>query len=389
MTPAVKEEDARAADPLDQIEAGAPTSQRDLGPMDLVDLVAEAVMDKIEERKHLDVFLDHVIARVGSWREEMGEAGLAVLPSEARRPEDPVPAAPDAPARSSGRHLFHRFEDDEFSALRTRILVSCFRSGPAGGGIFELDFGANSYRQVVCCDARGIAKYGHGYIAASRDSGIFVLDENLAVVKNHPMAPLDLHGVACGPDDLVYLVETRHNRVGIYAMEPFERVGEIVVSPDATDRNHLNDICFRDGRLLLSMFSTQEFWRKNVEAKVFDGAIIEYDTEEKKPLRQIASGLKMPHTLKLVDGELCYCESFGLSVVRSEVRIAQFFGYTRGLDHDGRYFFVGQSGLRHRERHPELTVSGDAGVHILAQQEHLSRFVPLPTPDVYGILVLK
>jgi len=42
----------------------------DAPPVDLADLVAQAVLDKIEDREHLDEFLDEVIARVNQWRQE-------------------------------------------------------------------------------------------------------------------------------------------------------------------------------------------------------------------------------------------------------------------------------------------------------------------------------
>jgi hypothetical protein len=234
-----------------------------------------------------------------------------------------------------------------------------------------------------------MTKYNGGYLVASRDRGMFLLDSELHVVKNYPLEGLDLHGVACGPNGLVYIVETKHNRIGIYKMDPFERVDEIVISPDLDDRNHVNDLCFRDGKLLVSMFSAKEYWRENLKNMVFDGAVIEFDINEKKSIRTIASGLQMPHTLKLVGGELCYCESFGLSIVQSGVKIAIYSGYTRGLEFDDRFFYVGQSRLRHRSQHRELTLSNDAGVHILAPHEHISRFIQLPTSDVYGILVIE
>lgn len=364
-------------------------------PAGLVDIVAQALMDKIEEQKHKDMFLDQVISRVKSWQAEAGitdlvlHSNLNFCSAETGLHQRSISAFSEAGNRGARRLLFHRYEDDNFSGLRTRLLVSSFKSGLHDGGIFELDFGANTYRQIIHCDGRGLAQYGNGYIVASRDQGLFVLDGQLDVVQNHSLPSLDLHGVACGPDGLVYLVETRHNRIGIYRMDPFERVDEIVVSPDAEDRNHVNDLCFRDGTLLLSMFSTQDFWRENMKSMIFDGAIVEYDVREKKVICTIANGLQMPHTLKLVEGELCYCESFGLNVMHSGKKIAQYFGYTRGLAHDGHYFFVGQSRLRHRNRHTELTLSSDAGVHILEPQAHLSRFIPLPTPDVYSILVIN
>jgi hypothetical protein len=364
-----------------------------IAPDEMRDLVAECVLDKINESKRLDLFLDSVIGRVNEWQgaiskdHDIGQIPLPPKEVAFAGREENVPNASTGYGRR--RQLMCKYEDDPFSLIKTRALVSCLDNCSREGGIFELDFAANTFRLIVMCDGRGIAKCGDRFLVASRDQGVFLLDNDLNVQNNWPIPNLDLHGVACGPDGLVYIVETKHNRVGIYSLDPFRRVDEIVVSPDKEDRNHINDLCFRDGNLLISMFSAGEFWRKNLETGLFDGAIGEYDPREKKLIRYIVRNLRMPHTLKLVAGEPCYCESYVLNVNHAGQMIAQFSGYTRGLDFDGKFLFIGQSRLRHRKQHDELTLSSDAGIHILDPQERMSRFVHLPASEVYAVHVLS
>lgn len=357
---------------------------------DLTDLVAQTVIDRLEDAAAESRFFDLVTAKIESWKgvnylrnhRELVQHKLVVGVTPALAP----PPVDDRTAVRSP--LYYKYENDDLSMISTRLLVSSFKSGEGDGGIFELNFRQNTYRQVLYCDGRGLAKCDNRYIVATRETGVFVLDEELNVVDEHKISNLDLHGIAVGPDGLIYIVETRHNRIGIYTLDPFRRVSEIAVSIDPDDVNHINDICFHNGRLLLSMFSTRERWRENFNRGIFDGAIVEYDYQEKTAIRTVAANLKMPHTLKMVNGELSYCESFSLNIKRASEIIGQYFGYTRGFDFDGEYFFVGQSRLRHRSRHTETTISGDSGVHILAPKEHVSRFVPLPTTDIYAVLVL-
>lgn len=354
-------------------------------PEDMTDLVAQAVMDRLQEMAHEEAFLGQVAARVESWAKEVG----------IKLPLPDLSAAPGTTISRSSRdrsaqprQLYYKYEFDQFSALKTRMLLTCLDNDSRTGGIYELDFGLNTFRQLVRCDGRGIIKHGVNYVAISRDRGVFVMNERLEVIANHPLEGLDLHGIARGPDGLLYIVESKHNRVGKYVLEPFTRVGEIVVSPDDEDRNHINDICFRDGRLLVSMFSVQEFWRKNTDQGIYDGGILEYDISDGSLINTVVRGLRMPHTLKVIGAELLYCESTGLNVVRSGTVIAQFSGYTRGLEFDGRVLYVGQSRMRHKDRNKELTLSSDAGVHLVVPEEHISRFVQIPTNDVYGLLII-
>jgi hypothetical protein len=361
-----------------------------LSPDELSDLVAQAIVEKLTEYAHVDAFLDTAISRVNNWRRELGQRDIV-----SARPNSPagnmeVPSEPNLAQNDNlgRRRLYYKYENDQFSELTTKLLVSSFDNTSREGGIFELDFGANTLRKVFHANGRGFTKHEDGYLLVSRNGGFFQLDAQYNVKQSYSLPNLDLHGIACGPDGMVYIVETKHNRVGIYQLDPFERVDEIVVCEDREDRHHMNDLRFRDGKLLLSMFSTKDRARQNFEDGIFDGAIIEYDIHEKKPLRRLAEGLKMPHTLLFVGDELCYCESFALGVVKNGAKVAGFHGYTRGLAFDGRYLYVGQSRLRHRNKHTELILSNDAGIHVVDTEEWVSRFIPIPCSEIYGVMVI-
>lgn len=285
--------------------------------------------------------------------------------------------------------LLYKHDDDYFSRLESRLLISCPREGSGQAGFYELDLATNSYRHLADCDGRGLVRWNDHYLGASRNDGIYHFDANLNIVDRHPIPYVDLHGLEIGPDGLLYAVETAHNRIGVYRMDPFERIDEITVSPAPNDHNHVNDIQIRDGRLLVSMFAYHGSWRTNWDNNRFDGAVVEFDLAAKASKRLLAGSLRMPHTVRLFGDDLCFCESFNLNVVKNGEILAQFSGYTRGLAYDGRCYFIGQSRMRHWGKHLEPHLSVDAGIHILDSQNRVSRFVPLPSKQVYDIVIVN
>ena len=96
----------------------------------------------------------------------------------------------------------------------------------------------------------------------------------------------------------------------------------------------------------------------------------------------------MPHTVRVFDGKIAFCESFNLNVTVDGGILAQFTGYTRGLAFDGRFYYVGQSRMRHWGKHKEPNLSADAGIHIFDTQTRLTRFLPIPTKQVYDIVIV-
>jgi len=284
--------------------------------------------------------------------------------------------------------LFYKYEDDYFSGLDVRLLISCPKEGPGPAGFYDLDLKDNTLQHLADCDGRGLTRYRGGFLAASRNDGIYHFDSNLEIVGRFPLSYVDLHGLRIGPSDRLYAVETAHNRIGVYTLEPFERVDEIAVSPVPNDHNHVNDLHIDGNRLFVSMFSYHGSWRTNWDNNTFDGAIVEFDLTTKKPKRLLAGELRMPHTVQMFDGKLCFCESFNLNVVRAGELLAQLTGYTRGLAYDGRCYYIGQSRMRHWGKHKETNLSVDGGIHILDSKNRVSRYIPLPAKQVYDIQIV-
>lgn len=284
--------------------------------------------------------------------------------------------------------ISHKYE--HFRHIKSKLLISCPKDANDPGGLYIVDFELNTISQILVGDCRGIAPYIHGYFIATNSNGILKLDKQFNVLNQYESPSLDLHGAMIdGHESLLYVVETKHNTIGIYKIDPFMRIDEIKISHYDTDHNHINDIWIESDSMYVSMFSFEHNWRR-VEG-TYDGVIAEYDIPTKSFKKIIHSGLQLPHTVKIINGDIYYCDSLNLNIKRDDSTIAQFNGFTRGLAYDDWHFYVGQSELRHLEKIVKKlnNVTLDCGIHIFDPISHTSRFFKIPANQIYEIIIIN
>lgn len=117
---------------------------------------------------------------------------------------------------------------------------------------------------------------------------------------------------------------------------------------DLTDRCHLNGMALRNGQptfaTALGATDRSEGWRAN---KARGGVLLEAPSG-----RVIAAGLSMPHSPRWHQDKLWYLESGAGQLKQIDpasnqpTLVAEFPGFTRGLDFIDRYAFVGLSQVR-------------------------------------------
>jgi hypothetical protein len=63
----------------------------------------------------------------------------------------------------------------------------------------------------------------------------------------------------------------------------------------------------------------------------------------------------------------------------------------RGLDHDGRYYFIGATQQRYTEKHKgnSLNISLDTGLYIFDTETKMSRFLELRQAETVHSLILR
>ncbi len=203
----------------------------------------------------------------------------------------------------------------------------------------------------------------------------------------HGLLPVEggLLAVSTGTDDVLY-VRLEGDRVAYEGS---------LWRPDATleyaDNHHLNDICRHDGRVLVCGFGLRRPGERWTTAE--NGGVWGIDTDE-----MVATGLRQPHSVRSVGGELMYCASPDNSVngAGGDPVAEGLPGYTRGLlGETGGGLLVGTSRGRlvSRSLKIENPDSGDGdpaglgGVHMIGTDGVMAASVDLSrqADEVYDL----
>ncbi|MBV8516019.1 MAG: TIGR03032 family protein [Acidobacteria bacterium] len=169
----------------------------------------------------------------------------------------------------------------------------------------------------------------------------------------HVTGDIRVHELAFADDGELWLVNTRFSALCTLDSEhsflprwrpPF------ISKLAAEDRCHLNGLAIVDGvpryATALGATDTAEGWR---ERKASGGIVIDIPTGE-----LVATGLAMPHSPRLYNGQAYILESAAGTLATLDLRsgrretIAQLPGFTRGLAFAGPIAFVGLSQVRER-----------------------------------------
>ena len=147
------------------------------------------------------------------------------------------------------------------------------------------------------------------------------------------------------------------------------------------DRCHLNGMALNDaGQVeyvtVLAIADTRQGWREN---KMTGGAVLRVPTG--KP---VLTGLPMPHSPRLYDGQLYALLSAAGELIRvapdvgTHEKLVELPGFARGMDRCGDYLFIGLSKLRHKG-----SVFGDLPI---AKRSPFAGIVIvyLPRPSIVG-----
>lgn len=271
-----------------------------------------------------------------------------------------------------------------FSYDDTSLLVTCCNNN---GGLFLIVFSENehTYKKIIDGDCRGIAKYPEGYVLASNEHGILLLNNEFEVLNRYiPGKLMDYHGVAVN-NDKAYIVESALNTIGVFALPTLERIEEIVMDDAQEDILHINDIFIWDNQMYLSMFSFSGNWREKMEDT---GVVVKIDLNDYTKQEIILRNFKHPHSIRIHNDKILVCNSAHFEVKENNEIIFKGSGYLRGLAVSENKYYFGQSESRNVEwvRNQKTNISIDAGIHIFDRKEKLSKFISLPVCEVYGLL---
>ncbi len=161
---------------------------------------------------------------------------------------------------------------------------------------------------------------------------------------------IDIHDMAWGMDGL-YAINTRFSCLSLindaYSFQPIW-APDFITDLTPNDRCHLNGLAMHEGKpryvTALGKSNTPKGWRENV---THGGLLIDYDSK-----KIISNSLPMPHSPRLINGELYVCLSATGELAKVDLisgqykAVANLNGFVRGFAVLGDYIFIGLSRLR-------------------------------------------
>ena len=287
---------------------------------------------------------------------------------------------------------------DELKSLARKVLVSSpehARTDTTGGGIYEVDTAHGDTRKLYSGKCRGISYMGDDLLVIDMLRGLVVLDPDF---KNEQVFELPQHAEPHGvhydaSSHCVFVGQPGRDSIGVYDMSDGKLARELFLSDkwkrNKKDNHHINDCWVApDDTLYVSVFSFSGNWLHDV----YDGGVLELDKLTGEIRGPAVSGIWMPHSVAMFEGKLCYIDSMRGELYDSSWNaLGKFPGFMRGLDYDGRYFFIGSTEHRYPEKLKgvSLNISLDTGFVIFDAETKMSRFCPLPQTEAVHSLTLR
>ncbi len=263
-----------------------------------------------------------------------------------------------------------------------------------GGGIYKINYKKGEWElsKLFSGHSYGMIKQDETLILIDSNEGVIRLDSNFNIIQkgNIPKGYRG-HGIAFSPEKNTYYVVCSMRDSILELDENFKIKDEIFISEKfkrtGTPHHHLNDCYIKGESLYVSMFSYSGNWKE----EIFDGCILEVNINEKKNFIPVVSNLWMPHNVKSFSNNLTYLESLPGYLKSSNNRIiGQFPAFTRGLDYDYDFFYIGQSRNRNHSKNIGINhnTSIDSGVIVFDPVSKLSKFVQVShkITEIHSIL---
>ena len=289
------------------------------------------------------------------------------------------------------------------SELENHSVTMLFTSGVPeeenpnfGGGVYELKLEGHSweYRKVYSGICYGLIKYKDTYITVDDKKGIIQFDNHYNIINSKKLKDATRgHGIDYSESKNQFYIASSYRDSVIVLNKDFEQIDEIFLSNKFTaygdPRHHCNDLCVVENSLYVTMFSHTGNWKNDI----FDGVALEIDLETNKIIGPVIKDLWMPHNISYHDGSLTVLDSLRGELKTNNARaVGKFPAFTRGLDFDGVYYYIGQSRNRNYSKNMglSLNISIDTAIIVFDQVTKASRTIHLPQKlsEIHSILVI-
>jgi len=264
-----------------------------------------------------------------------------------------------------------------------------------GGGIYkvEIDRDEWNYEKKINGHSFGLIEFEGNYVCVDNHIGIFEFDKKFKIIRKKQL-PIGVrgHGISYSKKYKRFFVPCSYLDSILLLNRDFKIVDEIKFSLKTKKsknpaQHHLNDCLTINDSLYVSMFSITG----NYKLDVYDGGVVEIDISSKKRIGTMIPNLWMPHNIQLIDNSIHVLDSFpGYLRTNNNQIIGQFNAFTRGLDFDGKFYYVGQSKNRNHSKTlgTSNNISIDCGISIFDRQTKVSRFIQF-SPKISEIHSVK
>ncbi|MBP7652812.1 DUF4915 domain-containing protein, partial [Candidatus Dependentiae bacterium] len=249
----------------------------------------------------------------------------------------------------------------------------------AGGGLYHMDLKTKCIEKKISGKFRDFSIIDNKIYVIDEFKGIMIYNMYYEYLENIPGIP---NGRMCGlsfnvEENLAFIVNSELDSVSVINMITKEKVRDIFISKNSEDKrqdkHHLNDVCYYKGYIFVSMFSFSGLFK----SEVCDGGIVQINYKTGEMLSNVITDKWMPHTVKFINNEIVFIESILGNVYKGNNKImTQISGFIRGLDFDGKFWYLGQSEHRYYDRLDRIknNIQINCGINIFDNASKASRF---------------
>ena len=294
--------------------------------------------------------------------------------------------------------LNFRKNKDNLKSIDRKIIISSPQhkiTDVDGGGLYVVDTKSGLIEKKYNGKCRGVCYADELLLVIDMMQGIVVLDNEFNTID---CIKLQLNNEAHGlhydkNNKQIYVGQAGRDSVAVYSMENRSFVKEIDISSksrqEERDNHHINDLWVHGSSLFVSLFSITGNWMNDA----YDGGVLEIDINTGEVIGAVVSNLWMPHSICRHNGQLCYVDSMrGYLLTSNWIKLGEFNSFVRGLDYDGKYYYIGASEHRYPEKlkNQSCNISLDAGFYIFDPDSKMSRFIIMNgIESVHSVLIMK
>lgn len=261
--------------------------------------------------------------------------------------------------------------------------VNSQRGSRLGGGIYNArigPYGGFTFKKEISGSFRQMASFQNGNVAAveyvKRD--IIIFDKKFNIVKSKHVNIPHMTGIAVDGDQNVFVISSGLDKIFLLDHD-LEFVEEHSIPWVGEDReygsHHINDCHYHNNQLFFTFFSKTGAWRQGL----YDGGIGVFDTQT-KAIRELCCNLTQPHSPKIYENELYFCESpKGILWHGTENKICEIPGFIRGFHKSHDYTVLGQSDTLYISKFlRDKIIWLGAGFHVVDEANKIAEFHKVP-----------